>query len=106
MIAIFSPKGNRMKSRNCLVLSQYRDGDEFNDFVGKYYHFPVNAKNYLKQFDSLPIEIFTTSLRKKAKESFSVMVELKINHSKIIGIKTFYFVEIAEFKRFATPVFF
>ncbi len=42
---------------NTLVLTQYREGDEYNDFIGKYYHFPVNqSKSYLSMFDSLPIE--------------------------------------------------
>ena len=44
---------------NCLILSQYRQGEEsnYNDFVGKFYHFPGNSsKSYLNEFDNLPIE--------------------------------------------------
>lgn len=37
-----------------LVLVQKRDGTEYNDFLGKYYHFPGNK--YLGQFDKLPKE--------------------------------------------------
>ncbi len=29
-----------MSNRNCVVLQQYRDDSEYNDFIGKYYHFP------------------------------------------------------------------
>jgi hypothetical protein len=44
--------------RKCLVLTQYRDGGVYNDFIGKYYHFPATrSKNYVKQFTSLPIEV-------------------------------------------------
>jgi hypothetical protein len=44
--------------RKCLVLTQYRHGSVYNDFIGKYYHFPAaQNKNYLKQFASLPIEV-------------------------------------------------
>jgi len=39
--------------RNSLVLTQLREGGEYNDFVGQYYHFP---DKYEGQFKALPIE--------------------------------------------------
>lgn len=39
--------------RNTLVLTQLRDGSEYNDFIGQYYHFP---DKYIGQFKTLPIE--------------------------------------------------
>lgn len=47
--------------KNCLVLVQYRNEDKisntYNDFIGKFYHFPGNdSKSYLKQFEKLPAE--------------------------------------------------
>ena len=42
---------------DCLVLTQYRQGDSYNDFIGKFYHFPTNsAKNYAAMFEKLPVE--------------------------------------------------
>lgn len=44
-------------NRNCLVLTQYRQGDLYNDFIGKFYHFPNNpSKNYESMFEELPVE--------------------------------------------------
>lgn len=46
-----------MVNKSYLVLTQYRNDSSYNDFIGKYYHFPANeAQSYLKQFDTLPIE--------------------------------------------------
>lgn len=43
--------------QECLVLTQYRKGDSYNDFIGKYYHFPTNqTKNYKSMFEKLPLE--------------------------------------------------
>ncbi|HXJ38857.1 MAG TPA: hypothetical protein VNH18_06235, partial [Bryobacteraceae bacterium] len=39
--------------RTSLVLTQLRKSGEYNDFVGRYYHFP---DKYLNQFKTLPIE--------------------------------------------------
>jgi len=39
--------------RNSLVLTQLRQSSEYNDFVGRFYHFP---DKYLNQFKTLPIE--------------------------------------------------
>ena len=39
--------------RNCCVLAQLRTDSLYNDFIGKFYHFP---KKYLGQFCKLPIE--------------------------------------------------
>ena len=39
-----------MKNKTYLVLTQYRNDSKYNDFIGKYYHFPVDeAKSYLGQ---------------------------------------------------------
>ena len=55
-----------MEKKNCLVLTQYREGDEYNDFIGKFYHFPSNSKkNYLSAFQDLPIEFIYYEPAKK-----------------------------------------
>ena len=46
------------ETRNCLVLTQHRDDrSSYNDFIGKFYHFPANdKKSYAGQFTDLPLE--------------------------------------------------
>ncbi len=34
--------------KNYLILSQYRDNSEYNDFIGILYHFPKKHKNYIQ----------------------------------------------------------
>ncbi len=36
------------KMKNYLILSQYRDDSEYNDFIGILYHFPKKYKNYIQ----------------------------------------------------------
>lgn len=96
-----------MNKRSCLILTQYREGDQYNDFIGKFYHFPATEnKNYLKQFDSLPIEFVYYEPDKKGKGEF-------YGYGKIIKPpfedkreKGHYFVEVSEYKSFSSPVFY
>ncbi|MFS4456936.1 ATP-binding protein [Maribacter sp. 2304DJ31-5] len=92
-----------MSERNCLVLSQYREGTTYNDFVGKFYHFP---QSYLNQFEDLPIEFIyhEPQKRKEGKGEF-------FGYGKIVKPpfedkreKGFYFVEIEEYNEFAAPI--
>lgn len=96
-----------MEGRNCLILTQYRndpDGD-FNDFLGKYYHFP-NIKNYLNEFQDLPLEVVFLEPEKKGKGEFYAYG--KIKKAPFIDKKNpdHYFVEISDFKEFSKPVYF
>lgn len=50
------------KNRNCLVLVQHRTDSIYNDFIGRFYHFP---KYYLKQFTKIPIEFIYYEPQKK-----------------------------------------
>ena len=60
-----------MADRNCLILTQYRDDSQYNDFIGKFYHFPATEKkNYLKQFDNFPLEIIYYEPYKKGAGEF------------------------------------
>lgn len=95
-----------MEERNCLILTQYREDSEYNDFLGKYYHFPASdKKNYLKQFDSLPIEVvYYEPTKEKGKGEF-------YGYGKIVNAPfpdrrepDHYFVEIVNFKWFSSPV--
>ena len=96
-----------MRERNCLILTQYREGDEYNDFIGKYYHFPATEKkNYLNQFNSLPLEVVYYEPDKKGKGVFYGYG--KITKPPFIDKKTpdHYFVEISDYRQFAKPVSF
>lgn len=93
--------------RNCLILTQYRNDIEgdFNDFLGKYYHFP-DIKNYKREFENLPIEVVFVEPEKKGKGEFYAYG--KITKPPFIDKKNpnHYFVEISEFKFFSRPVYF
>ena len=49
------------ENRRCRVLVQKINDSPYNDFVGKYYHFP---KYYLPQFEKLPLEFIYYSTQK------------------------------------------
>ncbi|MBS1732008.1 MAG: sensor histidine kinase [Bacteroidetes bacterium] len=96
-----------MKERNCLILTQYRHDSDYNDFIGKYYHFPAtDKKNYLNQFSTLPIEVVYYEPDKKGEGVFYGYG--KITKPPFVDRKTpnHYFVEISDFKFFSKPVSF
>ena len=96
-----------MGERNCLILTQYRTDSDYNDFIGKYYHFPAtDKKNYLNQFNSPPIEFVYYEPDKKGDGVFYGYG--KITKPPFVDKKTpdHYFVEISDFKLFSKPVSF
>jgi signal transduction histidine kinase len=93
--------------RNCLILTQYRQNSDYNDFIGKYYHFPAtDKKNYLNQFSSLPAEVVYYEPDKKGEGVFYGYG--RIIKPPFVDRKTpdHYFVEISDFKPFSKPVSF
>lgn len=96
-----------MDKRNCLILTQYREGDQYNDFIGKFYHFPATErKNYLKQFESLPIEFVYYEPDKKGKGEFYGYGKITKPPFPDKREKGHYFVEISDYKPFSKPVHF
>jgi signal transduction histidine kinase len=94
-------------SRNCLILTQYREGDEYNDFIGKFYHFPVNnQKNYLRQFENLPIEFVYYEPEKHGAGIYYGYG--KISKPPFADKKNngFYYVEIDDYRAFEKPVYY
>jgi signal transduction histidine kinase len=94
-----------MNNKNCLVLTQYRESGEYNDFIGKFYHFPSNNnKNYLNQFSNLPIEIVYYEPQKKGEGVFFGYGKITKPPFKDKREEGYYFVEIEDYKEFSTPV--
>jgi hypothetical protein len=94
-------------NRNGLILTQYRNSDEYNDFIGKFYHFPVNnQKNYLRQFENLPLEFVYYEPEKHGDGVFYGYG--RIRKKPFIDRKdnNFFYVEIDEYKPFSKPVYF
>ncbi len=93
--------------KNCLVLVQHRDEkSSYNDFVGKFYHFPGNqSKSYLRQFDKLPIEFVyyepTSNGGQGEYFGYGIINKKPFADKREEG---FYFVEVDEYKPFAKPV--
>lgn len=93
--------------RNCLVLTQYRSGSDYNDFIGKYYHFPATRnKNYLKQFGSLPIEVIYFEPEKNGEGVFYGAGTITNPPFPDKKEGDHYFVEISDYKAFSKPVYF
>jgi len=93
-----------MNERNCLILTQYRNDSDYNNFIGKFYHFPAtDKKNYLNQFKKLPIEVVYYEPDKKGEGVFYGYG--KITKPPFVDKKTpdHYFVEISDFKPFSKP---
>lgn len=96
-----------MNNKNCLVLTQYREGEEYNDFIGKFYHFPASEnKSYLRQFENLPIEIVYYEPEKSGKGVFYGYGEIIKQPFVDKTNPDYYFVEISNYKPFSTPVYF
>lgn len=96
--------------KNCLVLVQYRNEDKidntYNDFIGKFYHFPGNdCKSYLKQFEKLPIEFIYYEPAKNGGKGeyfgYGKITKAPFPDKREQG---YYFVEIEDYKPFGKPV--
>lgn len=94
-----------METRNCLILTQYRHDSDYNDFIGKYYHFPAtDKKNYLNQFSSLPIEVVYYEPDKKGEGVFYGYGKITKPPFEDKKTANHYFVEITNFSPFSNPV--
>lgn len=92
---------------NTLVLTQYRNGDKYNDFIGKYYHFPVNEnKSYLSMFENLPIEFLYYEPSKHGKGEFYGYGRITTPPFVDKNDEDNYFVEISDYKPFSSPVYY
>ncbi|MCX6578754.1 MAG: sensor histidine kinase [Candidatus Aminicenantes bacterium] len=86
---------------NFLVLDQCREGSEYNDFVGKFYHFPGK---YLKLLSALVIEFVYYEPKRNGKGEYYGYGKIKKPPFKDQREEGFYFVEISDFKPFSNPV--
>ncbi|MCK4764167.1 MAG: ATP-binding protein [Candidatus Aminicenantes bacterium] len=92
----------KMKSeKNYLVLSQYREGSEYNDFLGKYYHFP---KKYLNLLSTPNIEFVYYEPKKGGKGEYYGFGKITKKPFPDKREEGAYFVEISDFKPFSQPV--
>lgn len=96
-----------METQDSLVLTQYRNEGNYNDFIGKFYHFPSNSlKSYLSQFDNLPIEFIYYEPLKNGEGEFygyGKIIKKPFEDKREAG---FCFVEIEDYKEFSKPVYF
>lgn len=90
--------------KNCLVLTQIRDGGEYNDFIGKFYHFP---DKYIGQFKNTPIEFIYYEPTKNGGEGvYFGYGKINIQPTKDKKDNGYYFAEIIDYKAFVEPVSF
>ncbi|MCK8493779.1 ATP-binding protein [Spirosoma sp. RP8] len=91
--------------RNCLVLCQYREDSNYNDFIGKFYHFPANEKKtYLNSFDELPLEFIYYEPTKSGKGVFFGYGKITKPPFPDKRQPGYYFVELDDFKPFTHEV--
>ena len=96
-----------MPERNCLILTQYRDDSQYNDFIGKFYHFPATEKkSYLKQFENLPLEIIYYEPDKKGDGVFYGYGKITKSPFPDRREQGHFFVEISDYREFSKPVYF
>ena len=90
------------KYNDCLVLTQYREGDSYNDFIGKFYHFPTNpAKNYASMFENLPVEFIYYEPVKNGEGGFYGYGIIDTPPFKDKLDNGFSYIEIKEYKPFS-----
>ncbi len=87
----------------CLVITQSREKSQYNDLIGRSYHFP---KKYLGQFKKLPTEFVYYESTKTGEGAY-------FGYGKIMSVpvedkreEELFFVEISDYKPFSVPVFF
>lgn len=83
-----------------LVLAQYRKSSQYNDFIGKFYHFP---KKYLTFFNE-EISFVYYEPMKNGEGVYFGCGKIKKQPFADKREDDYYFVEIEEYKEFKTPV--
>jgi hypothetical protein len=87
--------------RNSLVLTQLRQSSDYNDFLGRFYHFP---DKYAGQFKSLPIEFVYYEGPQNGEGvyyGYGKIVSPPVEDRREPG---YFFVEIVDYKPFLEPV--
>jgi signal transduction histidine kinase len=89
--------------RNCLVLTQFRESSEYNDFIGRFYHFPNKC---LSQFNNLPAEFIYYEPTKGGEGVYFGYGKIKNAPTKDKRESGHYFIEVSDYKPFTDPVSF
>ena len=92
-----------MNNRTCFVLVQHRSASEYNDFIGKFYHFPSKYLNLLS-LENIEFVYFEPTTKKGAGAYFGYGKLGKVFEDK--REKGHYFIEIIEYKPFAKDIHF
>src|ERR1700739_1090330 len=87
--------------RNSLVLTQLRKSSEYNDFLGRFYHFP---DKYIGQFQALPIEFVYYEGPENGKGVYFGYGKITSKPTKDEREPGYYFAEIVDYKPFSEPV--
>ena len=90
-----------MNNRFCIVLVQHRTSSEYNDFIGKYYHFPSKYRKLLLQ-DNLEFIYFEPTTRKGTGSYFGYGKLGKIFEDRREQDR--FFIEILDYKPFSNDV--
>ncbi|MGD2090802.1 MAG: sensor histidine kinase [Candidatus Aminicenantes bacterium] len=89
------------RTNGYLVLTQYREGSLYNDFFGKFYHFP---KKYLNLLSNPVVEFVYYEPRKSGEGEYYGYGKIEKKPFEDEREDDCYFVEIIDFKPFSKPV--
>jgi len=90
-----------MQERNCFVLIQNRNDSGYNNFTGKFYHFPQKYYKQLSEAKNIEFVYYEPSSTGRG-EYFGYGKIIKIFEDKTNA--GFYFAEINDYKSFSNPV--
>ena len=92
-------------SKEYYILNQYRnESSQYNDFVGKYYHYSTNKPAHKNKFENVPVEFVYFEPSKSGKGEyfgFGRVVKKPFPDKKN---PDYVFVEIEDYKEFTIPV--
>jgi signal transduction histidine kinase len=87
--------------KSSLILTQLRDSSEYNNFVGRFYHFP---EKYLGQFKTMPIDFVYYEGPENGEGVYFGFGKITKPPQKDKREPKYYFVEVEDYKPFAEPV--
>lgn len=90
-----------LTNRNCVVLTQHRNDSDYNDFIGKFYHFPQKYHNLLSQ-DNIEFIYYEPTKRQGKGAYFGYGKLGRLFEDKQQNGN--YFIEITEYKPFSSDV--
>lgn len=90
-----------MQERNCFTLLQNRNDSGYNNFTGKYYHFPKKYYKQLSEFENIEFVYYEPPSSGKGEYfGYGKIGQIFVDKTN----SDFYYAEITDYKPFSKPV--